>query len=73
MKLTTTPPTSGQFIAVWEYNDLIWSDTFRFNKDGELEKYLNEIQIDGENFGDDWERANLPKASRQINLQFITL
>jgi len=29
-------PTEGQFVAVWEYKGRIWSDTFKYNKQGKL-------------------------------------
>lgn len=38
MKMTTTRPTSGEFIAIWEYGGSIWSDTFRWEGE-ELEIY----------------------------------
>lgn len=43
MKQVNEMPTEGQFVAMWEYNNKIWSDTFRWvdgslkisSKDGE--------------------------------------
>ncbi len=31
MKLVTTIPTEGQFIAVWQYDGLVWSSTILHN------------------------------------------
>ena len=30
MNIVADRPTEGQFIAVWTFNDLIWSDTFKW-------------------------------------------
>lgn len=29
MNIVTTMPTSGQFVAVWEYAGVLWSETYR--------------------------------------------
>ena len=34
-------PTEGQFAAVWEYKGRIWSDTFKYNKQGKLVRWTN--------------------------------
>lgn len=34
-------PEEGQFVAVWSYQDVVWSDTFRWI-DGELTQYKEE-------------------------------
>ena len=34
-------PTEGQFVAVWEYKGRIWSDTFKYNKQGKLVRWTN--------------------------------
>lgn len=31
MKLVTAQPTTGQFVAVWEYDGEMWSDTYRWD------------------------------------------
>lgn len=33
MQMTTERPKSGEFIAVWEYGDSIWSDTYHWKGD----------------------------------------
>jgi len=30
MKFTKQLPTKGNFVAVWEYKDKVWSDTFLY-------------------------------------------
>jgi len=32
MKITKTKPLSGQFTATWEYNGLVWSDTYKYDE-----------------------------------------
>jgi len=32
MREVKNRPTSGQFVAVWQYNDKIWSDTYCYRK-----------------------------------------
>lgn len=48
MKLLKTQPTEGQFIAIWKYNDHLWSATLRWEGDTLL--YYNE---DGEEYEND--------------------
>lgn len=36
MKMQSTMPTEGQFVAVWEHNNVLWSATYKWNEDGEL-------------------------------------
>lgn len=43
MKLVTTQPTSGQFVAVWEYNGVLWSDTYMW-EDGKLYQYAPDCE-----------------------------
>ena len=38
-KVKNANPISGQFIAVWKYKGNIWSDTFKYDKHGNLLKY----------------------------------
>ena len=35
MKIVDKMPKEGQFVAVWKYNGVTWSDTYRW-VDGEL-------------------------------------
>lgn len=42
-------PESGQFVAVWEHNDRIWSATMKYDDYGDLIEYCPET--------DDWHRA----------------
>ncbi len=43
-KLKQIPDKSfkGQFVGVWEFDNKIWSDTFRWNDRGYLECFNNE-------------------------------
>lgn len=56
-------PTSGQFVAMWEYNGAIWSSTMRYDDDGELKEY----SIDG----DGWVAAS--RVSSSLNPVFFTI
>ncbi|MCK5612539.1 hypothetical protein KAR91_62285 [Candidatus Pacearchaeota archaeon] len=42
MKIVDEHPTEGQFIAVWEYDGVIWSEVRRWNN-GKLEAYYDPI------------------------------
>lgn len=44
MLLTTTPPSSGQFVAIWTYNSATWSSVFRWNG-GFLEEYSKDEDL----------------------------
>lgn len=35
-------PKVGQFVAVWVYNNRVWSSTFRWSEHGTLERYNEE-------------------------------
>lgn len=48
MKSTDIRPTAGQFVAIWFYNNLIWSGTFKY-----IDEKLHEFQP----LADDWERS----------------
>lgn len=48
-KIVYEMPSSGQFIMVWEYNKLIWSQVFRFDGN-KLQNYISEKDL--------WEDAN---------------
>ena len=51
MKKTKTEPTSGQFVAMWEYNGVLWSQNTRiFN--GKREVFID--ANDENEFGDEW-------------------
>ena len=39
MKFTKTMPKTGQFIAVWEYNGVLWSETIKYKNLGSLYYY----------------------------------
>lgn len=41
MNIVDEMPEEGQFVAVWEYNGEIWSDTFSII-DGELMKFSDD-------------------------------
>lgn len=38
MKQVNRVPTSGQFVAVWEYGVNVWSSTYQW-EDGKLQEY----------------------------------
>lgn len=40
MKVVTEMPKSGQFVAVWEFQGNIWSDTYRYDEHGWLELFV---------------------------------
>lgn len=42
MKAVKEIPLTGQFVAVWEHNNLPWSDTLEW-KDGKLKRYGNPL------------------------------
>ena len=46
MKKVKEMPTSGQFVAVWEYDGNLWSNTMEWKEDGCLYHY--------EETGDKW-------------------
>ena len=48
MKVTSEMPKEGQFVAVWGYNDKLWSDTHRWNSNGRLERFHG---------GEDWHES----------------
>lgn len=37
MILVKEMPTSGQFVAVWEFNGEVWSDRYQWDKGGLME------------------------------------
>lgn len=47
MKKVNEKPSSGAFVAVWEYDSGIFSNAFRWNDEGFLEIYNT--------FSDEWE------------------
>ena len=52
MKTTTTEPTSGQFVAMWEHNGVLWSQNTKINSRGEREVFID--AYDENEFGDEW-------------------
>lgn len=36
---TTSPPTKGQFVAIWTYYGEIWTKVYKFAEDGEILDY----------------------------------
>lgn len=47
MHITTTPPETGQFVAIYSFNNITWAKTLRWDK-GFLEAY--------DAFADNWTR-----------------
>jgi hypothetical protein len=39
---TNRAPIDGQFVAMWEFESKMWSITFRYNRDGQLQRYSDE-------------------------------
>ena len=44
MRITKEQPTSGQFVAMWEYNGAMWSVTLRIKR-GVRERFIEEDDI----------------------------
>ena len=59
MRITTTEPTIGQFVAMWEYNGSLWSENLRV-VNGVREIFIE--SSDFNEFGDEWvaDYANYP-------------
>ena len=55
MKQVNEQPTEGHFVAIWEYQGAVWSGTYRYNSEGELESYLSGNV-------DEWQSAMMPTA-----------
>ena len=60
MTITTTEPTSGQFVAMWEHKGLLWCESLRINSRGDREMFIE--SYDGNEYGDEWvlDDANYP-------------
>lgn len=39
MKSVNKAPDTGQFVAIWQHNGVLWSGTYRWGDDGLLEEY----------------------------------
>jgi hypothetical protein len=59
---TTVQPESGQYVAVWVFNERPWSATFRYNA-GHLEEY--------DTFRDVWSYPN-PVPARATLVRYYT-
>lgn len=42
MRQRNKPPIRGQFVAIWIYEDRIWSETFHLKDTGKLLRYATE-------------------------------
>ena len=51
MKITKTEPTKGQFVAMWEYKGVLWSQNTRI-LNGKREVFID--ANDENEFGDEW-------------------
>jgi len=51
MKITKTEPTKGQFVAMWEYKGVLWSQNTRI-LNGQREVFID--AHDENEFGDEW-------------------
>ena len=51
MKTTTTEPTSGQFVAIWEHNGALWTENVRI-VNGSRERFIDYYEEN--EFGDEW-------------------
>lgn len=61
MKQVDKMPTSGQFVAVWEFNDRVWSCTYKWDDDGRLSQYYEDL----ESGGDGWVGVEIKKSRHQ--------
>lgn len=50
MKMQSTMPTEGQFVAVWEYNDVLWSAVYKWDGDVLLSYCLDQGSEDYDEF-----------------------
>lgn len=57
-------PESGQFVAVWEYNDRIWASTFCLRENQWL--IYNDSELSG------WENINHPRDRIPFNNTMVT-
>ena len=63
MKILDEMPLDGQFVMLWTYEGLLWSDIFRY-VNGVLMKYFDEI--------DDFEKVNYLFDNYQ-NIKYVIL
>lgn len=61
MRSTKVQPKSGQYVAVWTFNDRAWSATFRHGEHG-LEEYDTQRDI--------WVRPE-PVPSRATSVRYL--
>lgn len=62
-------PTEGQFIAIWEYDNKIWSGTFKWigEKLFEYQEYFKHDEDSPIEFEDDFVKETWPRASHCFN------
>lgn len=70
MKMLDTMPTSGSFIAVWEYDGQIWSDTYQW-QEGVLNRYYDSTEWVDENWSPEYGDEVIPSCA--TNFKFIVL
>lgn len=64
MKITDKMPKKGQFVAIWKFDNLTWSNTFRYNK-GSFEVYNDET--------DEYEQSDWNPNGLQEEVHYIKL
>lgn len=64
MKRVNGMPKSGQFIGVWDYKGVIWSDTYKW-QDGVLKEYYDHE--------DDWVTARELAKGIEINWYIMVI
>ena len=70
MKMLDIMPLSGSFVAVWEYDGQIWSDTYQW-EDGTLLKYFDGTAWEDERFSPEYGNEVIPSGA--TNFKFVVL
>lgn len=60
MKVLTEMPKSGQFVAVWEFQGNVWSDTYRYDEHGGLELFVSGDEDKEEYWASEFGYINVP-------------